>query len=76
MILHNPIGLIELGTTNIKCLIFNVKDDNTTEIVSTSVFKSEGIHNGVVVNLSKASNTIRLCISEAEKKSRIIFKKN
>ena len=75
MIPANPIGLIELGNINIKCLIFNINEDNSAEILATSIFKSEGIHNGVIVNLSKASNAIRLCISATEKKAGSLLKK-
>jgi len=72
---NNPIGVIELGNVSIKCLIFNISNDNTSEILSTSIVDSEGIHNGVVVNLSKATNAIRSCISSAEKRSSILLKK-
>ena len=72
---NNPIGVIELGNVSIKCLIFNIGNDNTSEILSTSIVDSEGIHNGVVVNLSKATNAIRSCISSAEKRSSISLKK-
>ena len=72
---NNPIGIIELGNVSIKCLIFNIGNDNTSEILSTSIVDSEGIHNGVVVNLSKATNAIRSCISSAEKRSSISLKK-
>ena len=70
-----PIGIIELGNINIKCLIFNIKDSNDSEILSTSITFSEGIHNGTVVNLAKATNAIRSCISAAEKKAKILLKK-
>ena len=69
------IGIIELGNINIKCLIFKIKDNNESEILSTSITSSEGIHNGVVVNLIKASKAIRSCISIAEKKAKILLKK-
>ena len=72
---NNPIGIIELGNVSIKCLIFNIGNDNTSEILSTSIVDSEGIHNGVVVNLSKATNAIRSCISSAEKRASILLKK-
>jgi len=71
----DSIGIIELGSINIKCLIFNIKDNNDTEILSTSITPSEGIHNGRVVNLTKASEAIRSCISIAEKKAEILLKK-
>ena len=70
----DPIGIIELGNINIKCLIFKIKD-NKSEILSTSITSSEGIHNGAVINLTKASKAIRSCISIAEKKAEILLKK-
>ena len=54
MIYENPIGIIELGNINIKCLILKINNDNSSEILSTSIALSEGIHNGVIVNLKKA----------------------
>ena len=71
----DPIGIIELGNINIKCLIFKINNNNVAEILSTSTIPSEGIHNDVVVNLTKASNAIRSCISNAEKKAKISLKK-
>ena len=71
----DSIGIIELGNINIKCLIFKIKNNNDSEILSTSITISEGIHNGMVVNLTKASNAIRSCISVAEKKAKVLLKK-
>ena len=70
-----PQGIIELDDINIKCLIFQVNDNNDAEILSTSIKPSDGIHNDIIVNLEKASNVIRSCISEAEKKAKISLKK-
>lgn len=72
---EDSIGIIELGNTNIKCLIFKIRDNNDSEILSTSITSSDGIHNGVVINLTKASKAIRSCISIAEKKAKILLKK-
>ena len=69
------IGIIELGNINIKCLIFKINNNNKSEILSTSITSSEGIHNGVIVNLTKASKAIRSCISIAEKNAKILLKK-
>ena len=69
-----PAGIIELGNINIKCLIFKV-NGGSAEILSTSITPSEGLHNDIIVNLSKASNAIRFCISNAEKKAKISLKK-
>ena len=71
----NPIGIIELGNKNIKSLIFKINQNNTSEILSSSITKSDGIHNGVIVNLLKASDAIRLCVSTAEKKAKLLIKK-
>ena len=68
------IGIIELGNINIKCLIFKAQNNNI-EILSTFIVSSEGIHNDVVTNIAKASNAIRSCISNAEKKANISLKK-
>ena len=71
---EEPIGIIELHHINIKCLIFKINNNNP-EILSTSITPSEGIHNDVVVNLTKASNAIRSSISVAEKKAKVSLKK-
>ena len=75
MNLEDPIGIIELGNVNLKCLIFQINKNNSVEILSTAITPSEGIHNDVVVNLTKASNAIRLSIGTAEKKAKISLKK-
>ena len=69
------IGTIELGDVNIKCLIFQIVGENETEILSKSVTSSEGIDKDIIVNLAKASNSIRASISAAEKKAKISLKK-
>ena len=71
----DPRGIIELGNINIKCLIFRINNGGTSEILSTAVTRSEGIHNGVIVNLTNASQVIRSCISASEKKAKISLKK-
>ena len=65
---ENSKGVIELGSVSIKCVIFQINSDNTSAILSASTTNSDGIHNGVIVSPAKASNAIRLCIAEAEKK--------
>ena len=64
-----PIGIIELGNSKLKCLIFKINNNNDSEILSATTTSSEGFYNDVVMNLKKASNSIRLAISTAEKKS-------
>ena len=75
MNIEEPIGIVELGDRNTKCLIFKVANDKDIEILSTSIIPSYGFKNDVVVNLSKATNTIRSCISLAENKAKVTLKK-
>ena len=70
----DPIGIIELGNINLKCIIYKI-NNSKTEILSTSITPSDGFHNDLVVNLSKATDAIRACISSAEKKAKIPLKK-
>ena len=75
MIFEEAIGIIELGNEKIDCLIFIINKNSETEILSTSTVRTEGIHNGIVINLIKATNVIRTCISLAEKKAEVTLKK-
>ena len=68
-------GIIVLDDKKVKCLIFKASLDGTTQILSTAITPSEGIHKGRLVNLRKATETIRYCISLAEKKSNTSLKK-
>ena len=75
MNLRDPIGIIELGNSNLKCLIFKINKNNDSEILSATATSSEGIYNDVVINLKKASDSIRKSISTAEKKAKVSLKK-
>jgi len=72
---EDSIGIIELGSTSLKCLIFKINNNNNSEILSVTTTPSEGIYNDVVVNLKKATDSIRLAISTAEKKAKVSLKK-
>jgi len=72
---EDSIGLIELDSTNLKCLIFKINNDNNSEILSITTTPSDGFQNDVVTNLKKASDSIRLAISTAEKKAKVSLKK-
>ena len=45
------------------------------EILSSSKIQSEGIHNSVIINISKATKAIRSCIGIAEKKAEASLKR-
>jgi cell division protein FtsA len=72
---EETVGIIELGDIEIKCLIFKIKKDKEVEILSSAITSSQGISNDVIENLSKASNVIRKCISNAEKEAKVSLKK-
>jgi len=69
-----PIGIVELGSKNLKCIIFKINNSDL-EILSSSNTASDGIYNDVVVNLKKATDSIRFGISSAEKKAKVSLKK-
>ena len=71
---ENVIGVLELGTQEIKCVITELKSNDYT-ILGFASKPSQGFHSGVIVNLSEATKTVRSCISEAEKNSKIFLKK-
>jgi len=75
MNLDDPIGIIELGNINLKCIIFRVDQHNRSEILCNEVSSAEGIANDSIVNLKKSTNAIRLAISNAERKANVSLKK-
>jgi cell division protein FtsA len=62
-------GVIELGNTNLRCIIGSVDEDSKLKIIGYSKIKSQGIHNGTIINLKEAADAIRSCLSLAEKKA-------
>tara|TARA_B100000579_G_scaffold386278_1_gene357885 strand:+ start:397 stop:1638 length:1242 start_codon:yes stop_codon:yes gene_type:complete len=72
---ENFIGIIELGNVYLKCIIFEDIQDASPKIISSHKLKSIGISNGTITDISKASQCIRSCISEAEKIGNITLKK-
>ena len=74
MTIENPKGIIELGNIYLKCIIYQINKNNIPEVLSSSITQSEGIHNGVIINIAKASNAIRMCIASAEKNAKQLIK--
>ena len=65
------ISFILISNSGLVCKIFRVSDDKKIVLIGESYSSSEGIQNGIVVNIELASKSVRACISEAEKKSKI-----
>ena len=71
---EHPIGIIELGNKDLKCLIFSI-DKNNIKVLSASITSSDGIYNGTIINLGNATSAIRNCINTSEKKAKVLLKK-
>ena len=69
------IGIIDISSENIKCVIFENNNESSREVISSSFIKSQGINNCKIVNPSKASKAIRQCVTEAEKKGKVSLNK-
>ena len=65
------ISFILISNSGLVCKIFRVSDDKKIVLIGESYSSSEGIQNGIVVNIELASKSVRICISEAEKKAKI-----
>ena len=65
------ISFIFISNSGLVCKIFRVSDDKKIVLIGESYSSSEGIQNGIVVNIDLASKSVRNCISEAEKKAKI-----
>ena len=68
-------SIIDLGTNNLKCLIYQKNEDDKYKLIGFSKKKTEGIHNSIIVNFQKATDSLRACIGEAEKSSKVNIKK-
>lgn len=63
---HKIICAIDIGTTKICVLIGQKFTEDHVEILGVSKIPSEGLRRGVVIDIAKASESIRKAIKEAE----------
>ncbi|MDI9348211.1 MAG: cell division protein FtsA [Methylacidiphilales bacterium] len=63
------IGVIDLGSYNLKCLIAKENDDTMLDIVGYSNTRSMGIEKGVIVDYVSAGIATRTALREAENMS-------
>jgi len=66
MKIGQTITAVDIGTTKICVIIAKVGEDNKMEVKGISVGPSDGLVNGIVVDMMKASKSIKEAISEAE----------
>ena len=65
------ISFIFISNSGLVCKIFRASDDKKIVLIGDSYSPSDGIQNGIVLNIDLASKSVRNCISEAEKKAKI-----
>lgn len=58
---------LDLGTTKVACIIANVTEKDSIEIIGIGVTPSNGLRRGIVVNIEKTTESVRHAINEAEK---------
>ena len=71
----NIVAVIDLGTFHLKCAIFLLNENSVPQLIGFSKKKTQGIHNSIITNIKHAINSIRACLTEAEKKSNISLSK-
>ena len=57
---------LDIGTSNIRVAIGEINEDSEVQIVGTASRKSNGLKDGVIVNIEAAMNSIRETIEAAE----------
>lgn len=64
------VAVLEIGTSNICCLIGELRDDNSVSVIAIGKVFSEGIRKGEVVNRDLALESIRKALKKTEKNYR------
>jgi cell division protein FtsA len=65
----NIVAGLDLGTTKVCAVIAEQIDDNHFEILGSDSSASEGLHKGLVANISKTADAIKEAVSKASNKA-------
>ena len=68
---NNIIAGLDLGTTKVCAVIAEKIDDHKIDILGFGVAPSEGLHKGLVANISKTAEAIREAVSIASNRAGI-----
>lgn len=60
---------LDLGTTKVACLIAKSDDASGFEIIGVGIEESTGLQKGVVVNLERTAESIKVAVAEAEQQA-------
>lgn len=66
---RNIVAGLDLGTTKVCAVIAEQIDDENFEILGSDTSPSEGLHKGLVANISKTADAIKEAVSKASNKA-------
>lgn len=69
---HRIVAGLDIGTCFIRTVIAEVDSDDKIEIIGVSKVPSQGVRNGVIVNVEAAMNSIRESIEAAEQQAGVL----
>jgi cell division protein FtsA len=64
-----PIGVLDIGTTKIVCVIGRVESDGSTRALGFGWQRGRGVRNGGIVDIEDAERAIRAAVGQAENES-------
>ena len=62
---------IDVGTSKVSCIVANIGDEDSIQILGDGTVPSRGVHKGLVVNIEEAKEAIQEAVVRAERKSGI-----
>ena len=65
--------LLDIGTSKITCCIVHCKEGTEAQVIGFSCVAAQGICNGAIVQLDKATECISFALKEAEKNAHNYF---
>ncbi|MDP4114843.1 MAG: cell division protein FtsA, partial [Bacteroidota bacterium] len=66
---NNIVAGLDLGTTKVCAVIAEIQENNLINILGFGVAPSEGLHKGLVTNISKTAEAIKLAVSIASNRA-------
>ena len=57
---------LDIGTTKISCIVAEMRENGTVDVVGLGSAPSRGLRKGVVVNLDATVDAVKSCVEEAE----------
>ena len=57
---------LDIGTTKISCVVAEMRENGSVDIVGLGSAPSRGLRKGVVVNLDATVDAVKSCVEEAE----------